>query len=68
MFGETLTLENTVCICHDGQPQVIDFGRNHEAGVKPFVYMFQRLGSFQISYARVGLKEMFSASRTSRVR
>ena len=67
MFGETLTLENAVCIFH-GQPLVIDFGRNHRAGVKPFVYMFQRLGSFQISYARVGLKEMFSSSRTSRVR
>ena len=46
MFGETLTLENAVVICH-GQPLVIDLGRNQRSGVKPFVYMFQRLGGFQ---------------------
>ena len=35
MFDETLTLENAVSIAQ-GQPLVIDFGRNHRAGVKPF--------------------------------
>ena len=36
-----------------GQPYLIDFRGNRRAGVKPFTYMFQRLGGLQISFARV---------------
>ena len=39
-----------------GQPYLVDFQGNRRAGVKPFIYMFQRLGGLQISSVRVLLR------------
>ena len=52
IIPDRLRLQDAIRVAH-GHPYLVDFRGNTRAGIKPFIYMFQRLGGLQIAFARV---------------